>query len=343
MQTLDDLLIALFPDGTAFPEIAGLERADEPPVVDFEEPPHWPPDVFAYAAKLLDMSGAYHHVSPETKKSSLTTIRQIKVSARERDEAVTVGSKWAASLRRRRSRPQIPQPPHKVRELWAALRSAKDARIFTECDLQAPPPAWWRSALILLMIADEAAREVGFDPDTRRGDQDPMSGLDIFLDIFRFVAPTELDRQEFADNLYSCSFANQAVVGVMPKSRTPVVGCTLRSLSHNLALMPPGGEVRVRWMSPHQVDARSDGHPLKMLIVPYPYKVDAECFEPVDVANVDPDVMPWGWFRIVPRWLGSRKPADRLSRAAEFADFIVSLVEEAGRDGAPVNAVLLPW
>ncbi|WP_163452249.1 hypothetical protein, partial [Escherichia coli] len=36
---------------------------------------------------------------------------------------------------------------------------------------------------------------------------------------------------------------NPKLARVLPKSRTPAVGCTTRTLSHNLALVPPQGIV----------------------------------------------------------------------------------------------------
>lgn len=345
MQTLTDLLTALFPFGTDFPAIAGLELQDDDGGASrrsYNRSPVWPPDVFAFAAKLLDISGAYHHVSPETlSPDGGGQVRQLKVTSAERISAVAVGKKWAALLRRRRSPLTIQPAPREVQDAWTALRKAGLEPLFIELNVKADAPSWWRSALFLLMASDEAARDIGFDPDTRRVTDDPESLLEIFTDLFRFVPPSEHGRSG-ADNPYSCSFANQNVVGVMPKSRTPVVGCTLRSLSHNLALLPPGGEVRVRWLSPHEVDAQPDVRPLKMLVVPYPYQIEAECFEPVDVASVAAPATPWGWFHIAPRWLGTGGRAELLARAGEFADFVVELIEEAGRDGEPVSAVILP-
>lgn len=341
MHTVNDLLFALFPHGTTFPEVAGLESEGSPEGGDRYVAPSWPPDIFAFSAKLLDLSGAYHHVSPETRTGG-RSIRSLKVSEADRAGVVKAGRNWASSLRRKfAGAPRISAPPPLVVDLWRRLMEAGEERIFCEVDIYARPPGWWEVALHLCMIADEASTDLGFDPDNR-GVSDPTNALEMFMDVIRFTTPSEIGRDD-ADNFYSCSFANQNLLGVMPKSRTPAVGCTVRSLSHNLALMPPGGEVRVRWLSPHEVDDGRNERPLKIMVVPFPYFVEAECFEPVDVADVDSDVTPWGWFHIAPRWLGNpRKNADQLSRAGEFADFVVGLVEEAGRDGEPVGAVVLP-
>lgn len=339
MRTLDDLLVALFPRGTAFPSIAF--EVEGSPSADWDVAPSWPPDAFAYAGKLLDLSGAYHHVSPET-SGTAGPRRRLTVTQAERDEAERVGAAWAEALRLRVSPVNVLAPPPEVALQWSVLRDHAMDELFAERDPSLPPPAWWRAALFLVMVSDEAAHNLGFEGELGTLKSEPASALELLMDIVLFLPATE--RKQGADSLYSCSFANQNVVGVLPKSRTPSVGCTLRSLSHNLALVPPGGEVRVRWLSPQGSDALSANpdRPLKVLVVPFPYRIPAECFEPVDVASVAPSAAQWGWFHISPRWLGSTRRGEAVRRAAEFADFVVNLIEVASRDGPPVGAVVLP-
>lgn len=339
MRTLDDLLVALFPRGMAFPSVAF--EVEGSPSADWDVAPSWPPDAFSYAGKLLDLSGAYHHVSPET-SGSAGPRRRLTVTQAERDEAERVGKAWADALRAKASPVTVPPPPVEVVALWAILRAHALDELFVERDASLPPPAWWRAALFLVMMADEAARDLGFEGELGTLKSEPSSALELLMDVVLFLPATE--RKQGADSLYSCSFANQNVVGVLPKSRTPAVGCTLRSLSHNLALVPPGGEVRVRWLSPQGADALSAAadRPLKILVVPFPYSISAECFEPVDVAAVVSSAAQWGWFHISPKWLGPSRRGEAVRRAAEFADFVIDLVDVAGRDGTPVGAIVLP-
>jgi len=344
MRTLDDLLLALFPRGTSFPEVAGFEvdQDELPAPVSHDDAPSWPPDVFAYSAKLMELSGAYHHVAPATAgPQPAPEVRRLTVQEDERKFAVDVGRRWARSLRKACIPVLPPTPPPEVEELWGKLRGWRAAELFVETDVHDAPVAWWRAAMMLMMMADEAARDLGFDHDPRNLTADPTNALELFLDVVLYLPATE--RRAGADSLYSFSFANQNILGVLPKSRTPSVGCTLRSLSHHLALVPPGGEVRVRWLSPHGADAAACGdRPLKILVVPYPYSIDAECFEPLDVASVATPATGWGWFHIAARWLGPSRRGEALRRAALFADFVVGLVEDAGADGLPVGAVVLP-
>ena len=57
---------------------------------------------------------------------------------------------------------------------------------------------------------------------------------------------------------------------MQPKTRTPQVGCTLRSLSHNLALLPPVGDVQTVWRMWNTIDPNSDS--FNLLVVPFPLR-----------------------------------------------------------------------
>lgn len=92
------------------------------------------------------------------------------------------------------------------------------------------------------------------------------------------------------------------MVCVRPKSRTPTVGCTLRSLSHNLALLPPRGQVRVRWVEPivREVEATGDNSlSLLLMPLPLPFRVADEVFRPVGEHSEG----GWGWFDADQIWL----------------------------------------
>lgn len=163
-------------------------------------------------------------------------------AADDRTRATSRGK--AEALKLRTSPVAVSAPPPEVDVQWSVLHAHAMDELFAERDPSLPPPAWWRAALFLVMVSDKAARDLGFEGELGTLKSEPASALDLLMDIVLFLPAME--RKHGADSLYSCSFANQNVVGVLPKSRTPAVGCTLRSLSHNLALVPPGGEARVR-------------------------------------------------------------------------------------------------
>lgn len=332
MRTLGDVLGGLFPHGTGFPEVTGLVRDDGSSAPSYG-PPQWPPDLFAFCARVLDLSGAYHHVAPPSPAIAPSAVRRLQLPDAERDAAVKAGREWHAGWHAAGA--GFPPPPSLLSDLWADLAAHFQSSVYVARGPLTPAPTWWSAALRLAIIADEASRDMGFElaqPGT--GVSDPLVHV---LGLIRYVEG-EGDGL-YDDNFFSMSFANRDMVCVLPKSRTPRVGCTLRSLSHNLALLPPRGEVRARWFNPFGRDPGPGlDEALKVLIVPFPYRIGDDCFEPVSGSASAGD--EWGWFRVNQRWLGD--PADAGTRSAEFAEFVLELVAQAGSSGSPVGAVVLP-
>ena len=114
---------------------------------------------------------------------------------------------------------------------------------------------------------------------------------------------------------------------VQPKSRTAQVGCTLRSLSHHLALLPPKGEVRTHWWS-----RSSKGEDeLNLLLVPFPYRLEGSAFQPVEQPE-----LTGKYFSLNQSWLESSRFRER------FVEFIGDLIRYARDDGGRVHGVVLP-
>ena len=121
---------------------------------------------------------------------------------------------------------------------------------------------------------------------------------------------------------------------VQPKTRTPQIGCTLRSLSHNLALLPPIGEVKTSWR--HAIGTVDDSsEPLNVLIVPYPYEIRGTAFVP-RAAHAEDDVSSGvGHFELRQEWLDG-------VTSAHMATFIHDLIRKARCEVSRVHAVILP-
>lgn len=214
-------------------------------------------------------------------------------------------------------------------ELWRALKAFADDDVFVALRDDAPAPGWWVKSLELLMISDEACWNIGFDDSNPFSFVAQAGYVDADLssgDVFRRVQRAP----------FSISTAAEDVLCVQAKSRTPSLGCTLRSLTHNLALLPPKGQVRARWVQPVFEAAESEQDlPLGLLLVPFPYRVTDNAFRP---AGLDPDGH-WGWFDADQTWLPEDK--DRGRREA-FVGFITSLIQQARAGGRRVDAVVLP-
>ncbi len=139
------------------------------------------------------------------------------------------------------------------------------------------------------------------------------------------------------------------VVCVQPKVHTPMVGLGLRTLSHNLALLPPRGEASVAWyrlpggMAP---STHTDGttEPFKILLIPLPYEIHETWFESEKIVSSGPSEKsknPWGWFNIRQEWLYCAAGSD-IRTARKIVEFTLGLVREAKRKTGRINAIIFP-
>ncbi len=314
MASLIEVYATLFPD----------EPHGESP---FDAVPRLPMDLFAFVGHVLERSGAYHHVVPDIGPPVASPFRRLAVTGSMRSKARRLGREWRETPPRRGR--LLPEPPVEVERLWRRFQTSAADDVFMALPDTQGTPAWWVVSLQLLMIADEACRDIGFDEDNPFSKamnaayvtQDPASGS-VFRRIQR--AP------------FSISTAAEDVLCVQAKSRTPSVGCTLRSLTHHLALLPPRGQVRARWVAPPFGNTTKEGEKdLGLLLVPFPYRVGDDVFEPVGLDARG----NWGWFDAKQKWLPSN--TDRPKREA-FVEFIRSLIREARERGERVDAVVLP-
>jgi hypothetical protein len=255
MATLEDVFRSLFLD---------YPKDDDP----FDSPPLLPADIFAFTAHLLERSGAYHHIAPDVDMPE-DGYRHILVSNALRSRAIDLGSQWLQSPRSRKR--QLPMPPRRLVLLWRRLRHFRTELVFDVLEENEDAPAWWIVCLELMMVADEASDGVGFIADHPFAKPMQFGYLkEDTLDGFRRVQRAP----------FSLSTAAEDLLCVQPKSRTPSVGCTLRSLSHHLSLLPPRGQVRARWVQPlFPQEAGRNPRRLGLLLVPFPYRLNDGAFK----------------------------------------------------------------
>jgi hypothetical protein len=311
MATLENVYRSLFVD----------HPDDEDP---FERTPLLPADIFAFAAHLLERSGAYHHISPDVDMKP-SKYRALLVDSSLRNRAISLGRQWLdAPISARR---QLPSPPAGVTRLWRRLKEFRDEQVFEALEEDADAPNWWIICLELMIVADEASLDIGFDISH------PFS---IPVQSGYAVSDTISGFRRVQRAPFSLSTAAEDLLCVQPKSRTPSVGCTLRSLSHHLALLPPRGQVRARWVqSLFPREKSKDDERLGLLLLPFPYRIDDKAFRPKATHHKD----AWGWFGVRATWLPMNQ--DRARREA-FLDFIQHLIDEARSEGQQVNGVILP-
>lgn len=316
MQTLDDLFRAMFP-----PALSGDAEGEQWPI------PLLPADIFAFCASALDRASAFNHIVPVGGARRHPKRHEFIVDDRLRRVSRKIGDQWR--LAPVPTGDYLPPAPGAVHYLWKRLAALRSSRLYQPSIMHIPD--WWRVCLQLILIADEASRGVGFD------DANPF---------WRFVNSMQISGESAEESrfgfgyvqlpIYSISTASPDTVCVQPKSRTSTVGCSVRSVTHHLALLPPRGNVMARWFAaPDNQDSDVDLSKLGLLLVPYPYKISDDAFE--QPLNTNAGAMPgWNWFHINQSWL----PQSRADRA-KFIEDIQQLVENASEIN-PVNGVILP-
>lgn len=213
-----------------------------------------------------------------------------------------------------------------------------------------------------MIMADEAAEGLG------------QSGLSKIAESWRQRIADRRIRAAIAESLtaggslsdqddqrlYTLSSANPDVVCVLPKSRTTQVGCTLRCLSRNLALLPPRGLTRANWVygqPPRGNDEK--GKPLNLLLIPYPYNVEAKAFvqeaTSLESDHTQPAKKPFGFFSVKPALAidartvrsGKGTKADDVGKPTprsleEFDAFLVGLINAMLADYGEVDVLVFP-
>jgi len=200
---------------------------------------------------------------------------------------------------------------------------------------------WAVAALRLMAISDEASEGMGFDLTPEEARDLPLAAYFLFLKVSSLYPSVRSIRGR---SLTACLAVPEDECCVLPKSRTPQGGCTTRSLSHHLALLPPVSQVFGRWiLFPTEMQGgtrvrearRGPGTaPLNLLLVPFPFRIDGESF----VAEDERDEEGWGRFHVRPTWIptGSRRDV-----AAKFVSYLTRLIGKAQQE-APVHGVVLP-
>ena len=278
-----------------------------PAYASWRECPPWPADVFAVAAKLVNMSGCYadERYADARKDKCFFSDGYIKKSQK-------IGARWAKG-----------HLPREVRSLWQTL-------VGSNAEVTEGPEGGWKDAAIqLIAIADEAARGFGFVPPEDQAL--PFASL-LHSEYVRWASGRTYKYMPYLPNSV-CLGVPPSEVCVQPKSRTPQVGCSLRSLTHNLALLPSVGEVRSVWRLGAPSDA-TEG-PLNLLLIPYPYHLVGQTFRP-STNLIDESVL---YFTIHQDWLCHK---NRQLQPAEIGQFICELIENAKGDTGRIHGVVLP-
>jgi hypothetical protein len=243
-----------------------------------------------------------------------------------------------------------------IESLWGKLSGEDSPYVL---DMSRGPGSlkqWQVACTILLIISDDASRSLGFTAGSPReplegakdnqrettiGDgelaevaiyENDIVGLDCPA-LWQIHSGLMIKTGIFPRNL--ARSVDESIATVMPKSRVPAAGCTIRSLSHNLALLPPKGRIRTRWAQQPAAVQVEDFPTFNLLLVPYPYEISSIDVTPHPEDDGDP-AKEWGRFTVKPGWF-ERKPetigrsgekfenqADALEQFLKFVDALIS-------------------
>ena len=176
-----------------------------------------------------------------------------------------------------------------------------------------------------------------------------IDGLDEYDNLEDSENPDEY-MAPHREKLSLCIMANQHELCVQPKTKVPITGCTLRSLSHNVALLPPTPKVSVNWNS-HTPVSKEDSA-FNILAIPYPFFIDGASFyqENVVEGNLINGTDKTGLFSIDQKWLREIVKKKKSSTNEDSKDLtykelqklVCNLLSEAKKHVRKVDLIIFP-
>ncbi|RZI41527.1 hypothetical protein EGT07_18270 [Herbaspirillum sp. HC18] len=310
-------LLPLGTNGTSFRRERGKLV---PSTIDFDLCPVWPPDIFAVAGVIIEKSGCY------------TLVRSAYADKREHKKYLQLVARAAKEWRTNEFGLFV--VPDVVQNLWTEVISRGQTELLNVCR----DTGLVRTLLKLFAIADEACVGMGWEAFDNS----------IFADVVRFEfihdpnKPKSLSLLKHAP--YSvCGLVPPDAAIVLPKTLTATVGCTLRSLSHHLALLPGSAHVKASWTLGSTISSPPSSDPVNLLVVPFPFKVDEESFYLAsDPERLDGSTHTAGYFGVAQTWLKTRSGSP--VTAQMLNDELLSPLIEKARSKAvdAVHGLVLP-
>lgn len=286
--------------------------------------PTWPPDLFAIVGSLIEHSGCYTLATPDR--------AAIDEHGDFLDGIIAAAKLWNGDCF---------HPPEQVVELWDQLvNQFGDSDISAICENGEAV----RCLLALFAIADEVSIGAGWDVTDEEVGERTFAALT--MDCMAYKGPDETFMVNLPTSLCCVVPPDRAIV--LPKANTATVGCTIRSLSHYLALLPPKSILTPSWTwtsttdrSTSKVDAAVP-YDVRLLLVPFPYTVRADSF------RLSSKQGKYGngynipaYFSLIQRWLDG--PDGQISGEQMARELFLPLIQEAqAQSGSVPNGIVLP-
>lgn len=340
--TVGHALRTVMPHGTNPDKVTALMRAEQglepvklPPGDATNErwrfSPGFAPDLFAAMGYLCKLGGVISYFDPDPYGNGEGAC-QFALTRVDRDLANIAAEHWRTTN----------EFPGIARNLWQTVFDAWDQALspgyydnFEKC-----APAWWRAALMLVMIADMACSRMLRD---KVGTAEEVVFERVIKWAYR-VAEQRAKRHgtEFRAPASLTMRIDTSLVCVLPKMRIAPVGATMRNVSRNLSFLPGRGEVRCYWANIGDKAVPSeDNATLDILLIPEPRDLRAVDFVPEDNGRRSGKELrhnKWSWdnFELHQNWIGDD------TRRSAFKKACADLLIKAKENTRSVNAVVLP-
>jgi hypothetical protein len=286
--------------------------------------PTWPPDLFAIVGSIIEHSGCYTLATPN--RAALDEHGAFL------DKVVAAARAWNQDCF---------HPPEEVAGLWDQLVNQfgdGDIAVISE-NAEAV-----RCLLALFAIADEASIGAGWDVTDEEVSERTFAALT--MDCMAYKGPDETFMVNLPTSLCCAVSPDRAIV--LPKANTATVGCTIRSLSHYLALLPPKSILTPSWTWTSTTDrstSKADAalpYDVRLLLVPFPYTVHADSFRlSSKQGKYGNSYSIPAYFSLVQRWLDG--PGGQISGEQMARELFLPLIQEArAQSGFVPNGIVLP-
>lgn len=296
--------------------------------IAWAECPVWPPDLFAVVATIVDLAGC-HTQADRVGGSAATHGAYI-------DEVMTAAIKW---------RHDVSIAPDEVYDWWDEILVNRHTTIGA---LHRDPEtnAFVIGLLLrLLATADEACVGIGWSASGSSNAAEVCLGS-FALGAAGVAAGLGPPLPHVRHSL--CRRVSPYVCTVLPKALTTPVGCTLRSLSHHLALLPPITVLKPKWLLTDDVPGATESVPsqkksLRLLVLPFPFRVDDTSFtEALKFTALPHNAKMQPYFEVGQTWL--TYDTAPVTSAQLFEKLFVPLLESAQRmsPSEAVDGILLP-
>lgn len=233
-----------------------------PDASDSDWVPMWPADAFAIGAALLRRTGGYLDlVNGDDLRNSVPVLAHSVVRDAGERWRRALDDKFGALTRATPKRKTLREIcPDEIRTAWTTLRRTASIQL---ADVRASREL--TAAAITLCTVSDAACEglgIGLEPSSERVTPATASP---------FLAYADSNAADKNGLRSYCLHIPASKLAVLGKRHTPQRGCSIRSLTHHLALYTPT-EIQAIWHAPIQ-KTQQDLDVFNVLVLPWPTEV----------------------------------------------------------------------